>query len=93
MEVSGQLHAPAVLPPGKEPPVPIESEARWAPEPSGALNFFIIPRNIKYSWNLENKLVKTWPEMNPDMQLYQEDNVQLFQNRLELEIIYNGLFA
>jgi hypothetical protein len=24
MEVSGQLHAPAALPPGKEPPVPIE---------------------------------------------------------------------
>jgi hypothetical protein len=23
MEVSGQLHAPAALPPGKEPPVPI----------------------------------------------------------------------
>jgi len=23
MEVSGQLHAPANLPPGKEPPVPI----------------------------------------------------------------------
>jgi len=22
MEVSGQLHAPAALPPGKEPPVP-----------------------------------------------------------------------
>jgi hypothetical protein len=24
MAVSGQLHAPAALPPGKEPPVPIE---------------------------------------------------------------------
>jgi hypothetical protein len=24
MEVSGQLHAPAALPPGKKPPVPIE---------------------------------------------------------------------
>jgi hypothetical protein len=29
LEVSGQLHAPAVLPQGKEPPVPIG----WAPEP------------------------------------------------------------
>jgi hypothetical protein len=34
MEVSGQLHAPASLPPGKyPPPVPIEQEAGWAPEP------------------------------------------------------------
>jgi hypothetical protein len=24
LEVSGQLHAPAALPPGKEPPLPIE---------------------------------------------------------------------
>jgi hypothetical protein len=33
MEVSGQLHAPAALPPGKEPLVPIGQEAGWAPEP------------------------------------------------------------
>jgi hypothetical protein len=33
MEVSGQLHAPAALPPGKEPLVPIGYEAGWAPEP------------------------------------------------------------
>jgi hypothetical protein len=31
MEVSGQLHAPAALPPGKEPLVPIWWEAGWAP--------------------------------------------------------------
>jgi hypothetical protein len=32
--VSGQRHAPAaLLPPGKEPPVPIVKEAGWAPEP------------------------------------------------------------
>jgi hypothetical protein len=30
MEVSGQLDAPAALPPWKEPPVPIEYEAGWA---------------------------------------------------------------
>jgi hypothetical protein len=30
MEVSGQLHAPATLPPGKEPLVPIGYEAGWA---------------------------------------------------------------
>jgi hypothetical protein len=29
MEVSGQLHAPAALPPGKKPPVPTEQEAGW----------------------------------------------------------------
>jgi hypothetical protein len=33
MVVSGQLHAPAASPPGKEPPVPIVYEAGWAPEP------------------------------------------------------------
>jgi hypothetical protein len=31
MEVDGELHVPAVLPPGKELPVPIEQEAGWAP--------------------------------------------------------------
>jgi len=33
MEVSGQLHALAVLLQGKEPLVSIEGEAGWAPEP------------------------------------------------------------
>jgi len=33
MEVSGQLHFPASLPPGKEPLLPIVQEAGWAPEP------------------------------------------------------------
>jgi hypothetical protein len=33
LEVTGQLHAPAALPPGKEPPVTIGKEAGWAPEP------------------------------------------------------------
>jgi hypothetical protein len=33
MEVSGQFHAPAALPPGKEPLVPTGEEAGWAPEP------------------------------------------------------------
>jgi hypothetical protein len=33
MEVSGHLHAPASLPPRKEPLVPIGKEAGWAPEP------------------------------------------------------------
>jgi hypothetical protein len=32
MEVSGQLHDTAALPPGKELPVPIGYEAGWAPE-------------------------------------------------------------
>jgi hypothetical protein len=32
MDVSGQLRAPAALPPGKEPPVPIGQEAECAPE-------------------------------------------------------------
>jgi len=33
MEVSGQCHAPAVLLPGKKPPIPIGQEAGWAAEP------------------------------------------------------------
>jgi hypothetical protein len=33
MEVNGQLHAPAALPPGKEALVPIGQEAGWNPEP------------------------------------------------------------
>jgi hypothetical protein len=32
VEVSGQLHALATLPPGKEPLVPIGWEAGWLPE-------------------------------------------------------------
>jgi hypothetical protein len=33
MEASGQLHAPAALPLGKEPPLAIGQEAGWTPEP------------------------------------------------------------
>jgi hypothetical protein len=33
MEVSGQLHAPVALIPGKESLFPIGEEAEWAPEP------------------------------------------------------------
>jgi len=33
MDVSGQLHAPVALPPGKKLLVSIGQEAGWAPEP------------------------------------------------------------
>jgi hypothetical protein len=33
LEMCGQLHAMAALPPGKEPPVHIEEEVEWTPEP------------------------------------------------------------
>jgi len=33
MEVSGELHAPAALPPGKEPPFTMGEEAGYIPEP------------------------------------------------------------
>jgi hypothetical protein len=33
MEVSGQIHAPPALPPGKELSVPIGQGAIWAPGP------------------------------------------------------------
>jgi hypothetical protein len=36
MEVSGQLHAPAVLPSEKRPPVPIIYKAGWTTEPDGS---------------------------------------------------------
>jgi hypothetical protein len=45
MEVSGQLHAPAALLPGKMPPVPIEWEVGWIPEP------------VWSTWSREN----SWP--------------------------------
>jgi hypothetical protein len=32
MEVGGQLHVSSILPPGKEPPVPTEEDAGWAPK-------------------------------------------------------------
>jgi len=32
IEVSGQVHATAALPPEKEPPVPIGKDAGWDPE-------------------------------------------------------------
>jgi hypothetical protein len=35
MAVSGQLHVPADLLPGKEPPVPIGKKAAWARSPPG----------------------------------------------------------
>jgi hypothetical protein len=35
MEVSGQPHASAALPPVKQPPVPIEEGAMWAQDRSG----------------------------------------------------------
>jgi hypothetical protein len=33
MEVSGQLHVPAALSPGKEPLLALGEETGWAPEP------------------------------------------------------------
>jgi len=33
MELIGELHGPAALPPGYEVPVPTGREAGWAPEP------------------------------------------------------------
>jgi hypothetical protein len=37
VEVNGQLHAPAALPPGKDPTISIASEAGWPPQPIWAL--------------------------------------------------------
>jgi hypothetical protein len=53
MEVSGQLHAPAALPPGKEPLVPIGWGAGWVPEPFTWVNLGVDGRVI-LEWILEN---------------------------------------
>jgi hypothetical protein len=53
MDVSGELHAMAALPPGKEPPIPIGLEARWTIEPLWKL------------WEREKKLCFCW-ESNMD---------------------------
>jgi hypothetical protein len=44
MEVSGQLHSPAALFPGKQPPVPIRQQAGWVPE------------TLRTLWRSENPL-------------------------------------
>jgi hypothetical protein len=44
MEVIGQLHAPAALPPGKKPPVPVGLEAGWAPEPVWTVQAMCSPK-------------------------------------------------
>ena len=33
MEVGSQLHVPALLPPGNTPPILLECQSRWTPEP------------------------------------------------------------
>jgi hypothetical protein len=45
LEMSGELHAPAALPPGKEHPVHIGEEVGWTPEP------------VWTTWRREN----SWP--------------------------------
>jgi hypothetical protein len=55
MEVSGQLHAPAALPPGKKPLVSIGWEAGWAPEP---LSLSIGDKNMDIGLQKFSKLFK-----------------------------------
>jgi hypothetical protein len=52
MEVNGQLHAPAALPPVKRAPIPVLQEAGLAPEPVWML------------WRREKSLC-FWQESNP----------------------------
>jgi hypothetical protein len=56
MGVSGQLHAPASLYPGKGPPVPIVQEAGWAPEPVWTLLLKLKKKsNSHLTFNVKNK--------------------------------------
>jgi hypothetical protein len=54
LEVSGQLHAPADLPPGKEPPVPIGEEV-WVDLRAGLDDLekrkFVTPPGLELGWN------------------------------------------
>jgi len=53
MEMSGHLHAPAAIPPGREPLAPIGYEAGWAPEP------------VWTRWQGEKSRPRPRREMNP----------------------------
>jgi hypothetical protein len=52
MEVSGQLHAPGALLPGKGPPVSIGQEAGWA------------PKQVWTLWRRENPLTHAGIDIN-----------------------------
>jgi hypothetical protein len=59
MEVSGQLHAPASLPQGKEPPLPIGYEAEWNPQRREkpypripAVQYVVIPTALSRLWHI-----------------------------------------
>jgi hypothetical protein len=52
MEMSVQLHAPAISLLGKQPPTPIGQEAVWSPEPAWAL-----PRREQYLGPVGNHTV------------------------------------
>jgi hypothetical protein len=51
MNISGQLHAPASLLPGKQHPIPIASESVWPPEPA-----WILCKREKYLAPAENRI-------------------------------------
>jgi hypothetical protein len=55
MKVSGQLHAPAALAPGKEPPASIVQETGWAPE-----SFWTLWRRDKIILNLKICYGRMW---------------------------------
>jgi hypothetical protein len=60
MKVSGQLHIPAALPPGKEPSLPI-GWAEWAPEPVWTKNKLL--HLVSYSYYLYQSHVYSIPSI------------------------------
>jgi hypothetical protein len=66
MEVSGQFHAPAALPPGKESPVPVGQESGWEPVSFWTRWWrekFLAPLGNR---TLEPRLSSPWPNRYTD---------------------------
>jgi hypothetical protein len=72
--MSGQLHALATLPPGKEPPVLILYEVGWAPEPVWTI------------WRSEN----SWPyrDSNSDLSVIQPVVTRYTDIKSEIHLNY-----
>jgi hypothetical protein len=63
MEVSGQLHEPPALTPGKEPAFPVECEAEWTPEPVWLLwrlGKYLVPTDLNCMGSIQCLVSESW---------------------------------